>query len=192
LLPKEPLCKRWSKPSARGFHIEQAFETGKDMGLDQYEVRSWSGWYRHVTLLMLAQAFLRVICAQARACALDPCLTIPAGDPPAAMRAPDSSATIPAGDQAPLSVVFRASPAWPPHLAFCLQCPVGAGLLLVAQMAAPVCQLLPHQRSPAGRVVLFTLPWPSPVRALCTLGGVVIRCPAKANSRGIPRESATV
>ena len=34
------------------------------MGLDQYEVRSWIGWYRHITLVMLAHAFLTAICAQ--------------------------------------------------------------------------------------------------------------------------------
>ncbi len=46
------------------WHIEEDFETSKDMGLDQYEVRSWSGWYRHITLVMLAHAFLTGICAQ--------------------------------------------------------------------------------------------------------------------------------
>ncbi len=34
------------------------------MGLDHYEVRSWIGWYRHITLVMLAHAFLTGICAQ--------------------------------------------------------------------------------------------------------------------------------
>src|SRR6266700_3463268 len=29
------------------WHIEEDFETSKEMGLDQYEVRSWIGWYRH-------------------------------------------------------------------------------------------------------------------------------------------------
>jgi SRSO17 transposase len=47
------------------WHIEEDFETTKDMGLDQYEVRSWIGWYRHITLVMLAHAFLTGICAQA-------------------------------------------------------------------------------------------------------------------------------
>ena len=28
------------------------------MGLDQYEVRKWEGWYRHITLAMLAHAYL--------------------------------------------------------------------------------------------------------------------------------------
>jgi hypothetical protein len=32
--------------------------------LSLYEVRSWVGWYRHVTLVMLAQAFVTGICAQ--------------------------------------------------------------------------------------------------------------------------------
>ena len=35
------------------------------MGLDQYEVRRWDGWYRHITLAMLAQAYLSVIKHQA-------------------------------------------------------------------------------------------------------------------------------
>lgn len=29
-------------------------------GLDQYEVRRWEGWYRHITLAMPAQAYLVV------------------------------------------------------------------------------------------------------------------------------------
>jgi SRSO17 transposase len=42
--------------------VEQCFEVGKDeVGLDEYEVRSWQGWYRHITLCMLAQAFLTVL-----------------------------------------------------------------------------------------------------------------------------------
>ena len=28
------------------------------MGLDQYEVRSWAGWHRHITLAMAAHACL--------------------------------------------------------------------------------------------------------------------------------------
>ena len=45
--------------------VEQCFEVGKgEVGLDEYEVRSWQGWYRHITLCMLAQAFLTVLGAQ--------------------------------------------------------------------------------------------------------------------------------
>jgi len=49
------------------WHIEEDFENAKDMGLDHYEVRSFLGWYRHVTLVMLAAAYLTGICAQAHA-----------------------------------------------------------------------------------------------------------------------------
>jgi SRSO17 transposase len=49
------------------WHIEEDFANAKNMGLDQYEVRSWIGWYRHITLVMLAHAFLTGICAQVEA-----------------------------------------------------------------------------------------------------------------------------
>ncbi len=48
------------------WHIEEDLEASKDLGLDHYEVRSYLGWYRHITLLLLASAFLVSICVQAR------------------------------------------------------------------------------------------------------------------------------
>lgn len=46
--------------------IEDCFEVGKsETGLDEYEVRHWPGWYRHITLSMLALAFLAVTRCQA-------------------------------------------------------------------------------------------------------------------------------
>lgn len=46
--------------------IEESFESAKgEVGLDQYEVRRWPGWYRHMTLALLAHAFLTVTRAQA-------------------------------------------------------------------------------------------------------------------------------
>jgi SRSO17 transposase len=46
--------------------IEECFQTAKnECGLDQYEVRRYVGWYRHVTLAMLAHAFLAVTAHQA-------------------------------------------------------------------------------------------------------------------------------
>jgi SRSO17 transposase len=42
--------------------IEGCFEAAKgEVGLDEYEVRSWTGWHRHVTLAMLAHAYLAVV-----------------------------------------------------------------------------------------------------------------------------------
>jgi SRSO17 transposase len=54
------------------WHIEEDFETAKDLGLDHYEVRSFVAWYRHITLVMLAHAFLSGICAQALSLACPP------------------------------------------------------------------------------------------------------------------------
>jgi SRSO17 transposase len=42
--------------------IEACFEAAKgEVGLAEYEVRSWTGWHRHVTLAMLAHAYLAVV-----------------------------------------------------------------------------------------------------------------------------------
>ncbi len=58
--------------------IEESCETAKgEVGLDQYEVRRWTGWYRHITLALLAHAYLTVTRAAATAPAQEkggPCL----------------------------------------------------------------------------------------------------------------------
>ena len=72
--------------------IEACFEAAKgEVGLDQYEVRSWTGWYRHVTLAMLAHAYLaalRKVAVGGRAHARPGGRAAPAhraGDPPPAL-----------------------------------------------------------------------------------------------------------
>ena len=46
--------------------IEETFQTAKgEVGLDQYQVRRYDGWYRHMTLAMFAHAFLTVTRAAA-------------------------------------------------------------------------------------------------------------------------------
>ena len=46
--------------------IEDLFELAKgDCGLDEYEVRSWVGWHRHITLGLYALAVLAVIRSRA-------------------------------------------------------------------------------------------------------------------------------
>jgi SRSO17 transposase len=48
--------------------VESCFEAAKgEVGLDHYEVRSWTGWYRHITLAMWALALLTVLRAGALA-----------------------------------------------------------------------------------------------------------------------------
>jgi SRSO17 transposase len=47
--------------------IEECFQAAKnEVGLDQYEVRLWHAWYRHITLSMLAHAWLAGVAAKAR------------------------------------------------------------------------------------------------------------------------------
>jgi hypothetical protein len=50
----EAIGDRWT--------VEECFKIGKSsVGLDEYEVRSWQSWYRHITLCMVAMAFLAVL-----------------------------------------------------------------------------------------------------------------------------------
>jgi SRSO17 transposase len=58
--------------AGRRWTVEACFEAAKgEVGLDHYEVRSWQGWYRHITLACLAHAFLTVLRAQAGALSVD-------------------------------------------------------------------------------------------------------------------------
>jgi SRSO17 transposase len=44
------------------YHVEHVLEEAKgSAGLGQYEVRSWSSWYRHMTLALMAHTFLTLI-----------------------------------------------------------------------------------------------------------------------------------
>src|SRR6516162_9530106 len=46
--------------------IEDSFETTKnELGLDHNETRSWHGWHRHVSLVMLAFAIMAIIRSRA-------------------------------------------------------------------------------------------------------------------------------
>lgn len=59
--------------------VEICFEAAKqEVGLAEYEVRSWTGWHRHITLACLAHAFLTVVRAHGR----DPLAEEQKGDRP--------------------------------------------------------------------------------------------------------------
>ena len=48
------------------WRIEEGFETAKnELGLDHNETRSWHGWHRHVSLVMLAYAMMAAVRHQA-------------------------------------------------------------------------------------------------------------------------------
>jgi hypothetical protein len=64
--PKQTRVEEMARVAGRRWAIEESFETAKgEVGLDHYEVRSWAGWYRHITLAMLAHAYLTVMRAKA-------------------------------------------------------------------------------------------------------------------------------
>jgi len=57
-----------AKAAGSRWRVEIGFEEAKgEVGLAHYEVRSWHGWYRHITLSLFAHAFLAAI----RAAGLD-------------------------------------------------------------------------------------------------------------------------
>ena len=64
--PKTTRLEAMIKVAGTRWAIEESFASAKgEVGLDQYEVRSWEGWYRHITLAMLAHAYLTVLRAHA-------------------------------------------------------------------------------------------------------------------------------
>jgi SRSO17 transposase len=64
-----PTCKATLEALVRvarqRWQIEQCFQAAKgECGLDQYEVRHWQGWHRHITLAVLAAAVLAILRAR--------------------------------------------------------------------------------------------------------------------------------
>ena len=60
--PKNTPMKKLVSVEGHRWAIEDSFETAKnELGLDHNETRSWHGWHRHVSLVMLAFAMMAVI-----------------------------------------------------------------------------------------------------------------------------------
>ena len=60
--PARTTLTRLARTAGARWSIEGAFEAAKqEVGLADYEVRSWSGWHRHVTLALLAHAVLAAV-----------------------------------------------------------------------------------------------------------------------------------
>ena len=60
--PAETPLSTLVRVAGQRWRIESCFEEAKgETGLDEYEVRSWTGWHRHITLSMLAHAYLTVV-----------------------------------------------------------------------------------------------------------------------------------
>jgi len=59
--PKRVALADLARAAGARWAIEETFQTSKgETGLDHYQVRQYTGWYRHITLSMLAHAFLTV------------------------------------------------------------------------------------------------------------------------------------
>jgi len=57
--PADTPLLRLAQVSAMRWPVETEFQTEKgETGLDEYEVRSWQGWHHHITMALLAGAFL--------------------------------------------------------------------------------------------------------------------------------------
>ena len=60
--PTEVTLAQVVRAAGTRWQVEESFELAKQqVGLDDYEVRNWHGWYRHITLAMVALAFLTVV-----------------------------------------------------------------------------------------------------------------------------------
>jgi SRSO17 transposase len=63
--PEGTTLEELARTAGSRWRVEIGFEEAKgEVGLDHYEVRSWVGWYRHVTLALFAHAFLAAIRAE--------------------------------------------------------------------------------------------------------------------------------
>jgi SRSO17 transposase len=60
--PARTTIRELIRIAGRRWVIEDCFEAAKsEVGLDEYEVRKWDGWQRHITLCLLAHAYLAVV-----------------------------------------------------------------------------------------------------------------------------------
>jgi SRSO17 transposase len=60
--PARTTRTRLAKTAGARWSIEGGFEAAKqEVGLADYEVRSWTGWHRHITLSLLAHAVLAAV-----------------------------------------------------------------------------------------------------------------------------------
>ena len=69
--PADTTLATLARVAGRRWAIEECFEIAKqEVGLADYEIRSRHGWYRHVTLAMLALAFLAAMRIKLKAAAV--------------------------------------------------------------------------------------------------------------------------
>jgi hypothetical protein len=113
-----------------GAYPYEDLETSKGLGLDQYEVRSFLGWSRHITLVLLAAAFLLALCVQAHAPPPLPPLPAPPPPPPPAPPPAPMPAPVPLTAPAcPLLIPLTCSEAQHLLARLCFPAPTSAPLI---------------------------------------------------------------
>ena len=127
----------WAVGSRWG--IEEEFENAKDLGLDQYEVRSFVGWFRHVTLVLLVLAVLTVLCAKEQA-----------GPSVSAQEVGASGHSIPHPADRSRGAPF----AWDASFPLASKCDGCVGLVLVAPLPAGQGTRLAHKTAPELELVV--------------------------------------
>ncbi|HEX2186769.1 MAG TPA: IS701 family transposase, partial [Chloroflexota bacterium] len=64
--PEDPPLATLARVAATRYTVEQCIEEAKgEAGLDQYEVRRWHSWHRHITLALMAHTWLAAVRAAA-------------------------------------------------------------------------------------------------------------------------------
>jgi len=65
--PRRSSLEGLARVAGARWPVEECFQQAKnEAGMDDYQVRTWRGWYAHVTLSMLALAWLAVMRAEAK------------------------------------------------------------------------------------------------------------------------------
>jgi SRSO17 transposase len=65
--PEETADEELIRVAGTRWAVEECFQTAKnEVGLDDYQVRRYDAWYRHITLAMWAHAFLAVTAAASK------------------------------------------------------------------------------------------------------------------------------
>ena len=73
---KEPSLSELARVIKAGLCIEASFQRGKsEVGMDEYQVRTWQGWHYHMALSLISVWFL--ICETRRGQQVTPALTLP-------------------------------------------------------------------------------------------------------------------
>ena len=160
------------------WRIEDDFETSKAMGLADSEVRCFIGWYRHITLVMLAHAFLAVICAEEHNATVVDAYPSPMSCIPSSIRGGEASPPllvsdiapplIPDPEEASMLPAPQAAPLPALHLPPTIPTSQEASLPLVAVPSPPVINSAPLT-IPEVRHLLGRLIWPSPCNAKLVL-----------------------